>query len=73
MSTGASPKPENSHKQYEEIKAAKFSELGASRTVKIVVIIAVVIGGTMETIFWTKVLWAKFFGAAEEKGEGEES
>ena len=71
MSTGASPKPANSQNQNPEIPTAKFSELGASRTVKIVVIIALTIGGTMETIFWTKVIWEKYFGGAEGKGEGE--
>ncbi|KAH8587456.1 hypothetical protein B0O99DRAFT_481996, partial [Bisporella sp. PMI_857] len=46
---------------------AKFSELGATKTVKVVVIICLCIAGTMETIFWTRVLWEKFGPA---KGEG---
>lgn len=43
-----------------EIPTASFGELGASKTVKIVVIVVLSIFGTMESIFWIKVLWAKF-------------
>lgn len=60
-----------------------FKELGASRIVKIVVIVAISIGGTMESIFWAQVLWAKFGpekvpgtlkgGEREEESEGENS
>lgn len=53
--------------QNQEIPIARFSELGASRTVKVVVIIALTIGGTLETIFWSKVLWRKFVGGGEEE------
>jgi len=73
LSTSNPSKPANSHNQHQEIPIAKFSELGASRTVKIVVIVALTIGGTMETIFWTKVIWRKFFGGEEEKVEEENS
>src|SRR4051794_9505753 len=38
-----------------------FKELGASRTVKYVVIVALTIGGTMESIFWIQMIRAKFF------------
>jgi hypothetical protein len=37
-----------------------FKDLGANRTVKIVVITVLMIFGTLESIFWVKVLWAKF-------------
>ncbi|KAK5955479.1 hypothetical protein OHC33_003117 [Knufia fluminis] len=46
-----------------------FKDLGATRTVKIVVIIALCIMGTAETIFWAQVLWRKFFGGGEQKEE----
>ncbi|PVH74844.1 hypothetical protein DL98DRAFT_519000 [Cadophora sp. DSE1049] len=50
--------------------AASFKELGATRTVKIVVYIAVVIIGTAETFTWSKFLWAKF-GPKKEDAEAE--
>jgi hypothetical protein len=37
-----------------------FKELGANRTVKIVVIVALSVAATAESVFWVKVLWAKF-------------
>ena len=40
--------------------AASFKELGASRTVKVVVYLAVGVMGTLETITYGKFLWAKF-------------
>jgi hypothetical protein len=52
--------------------AANWKELGGSRTVKIVVITALTIAGTVETIFWTKVLWAKFGPAKVVDGGSEE-
>jgi hypothetical protein len=36
-----------------------FKDLGASRTVKIVVIAGMSVIGTIESIFWIKVIWAK--------------
>lgn len=48
-----------------------LKELGANRTVKIVVIIALTIGGTAETIFWAKMLWAKFGPGEKEEEEDE--
>tara|TARA_R110002060_G_scaffold23182_4_gene31419 strand:+ start:223 stop:378 length:156 start_codon:yes stop_codon:yes gene_type:complete len=44
--------------------------LGATRTVKIVVYIAVAIIGTAETFTWSKFLWAKF-GPKKEDAEVE--
>lgn len=41
-----------------------FRDLGANRTVKIVVVVCVSVLATMESIFWAKVAWAKF-GPAE--------
>lgn len=46
-----------------------FKGLGASRTVKTTVVVCLSILGTMETAFWVKVLWAKFYPAKEE-GDG---
>ncbi|KAK0099469.1 hypothetical protein ONS96_008306 [Cadophora gregata f. sp. sojae] len=40
--------------------AASFKELGATRTVEVVVYIAIGIMGTVETFTWSKFLWAKF-------------
>lgn len=37
-----------------------FDGLGASRGVKVVVVAGLTVLGTMETIFWSKFLWAKF-------------
>lgn len=54
---------------------SKLTELGANRTVKIVVIMALMIAGTAESIFWGKLLWAKFApeDGKEDEGEGEGS
>lgn len=54
--------------------AFSFKDLGMNRPVKIVVIIALSILSVTETIFWTKVLWAKFGPAPEPESEevGEE-
>lgn len=37
-----------------------FKDLGANRTVKVVVISVLMVFGTLESIFWIKFLWAKF-------------
>ncbi len=51
--------------------AASFKDLGASRTVKVVVIVCLWIIGTMESITWGRLLWAKFSPSVEEgKEEG---
>lgn len=49
-----------------------LKDLGANRTVRIVVLVALSIFGTMETIFWAKVIWAKFFQKAESEEGGSE-
>ncbi|TGO22333.1 hypothetical protein BPAE_0172g00140 [Botrytis paeoniae] len=46
-----------------------FKDLGATKTVKWVVIVAISVAATMETIFWTKMLIARLGWG---KGEGEE-
>lgn len=60
QSPSQSPKPQssqqNQHTQNDPIKGAPFSELGASKTVKTVVIIAISIIATVETIAY--VNWA---------------
>jgi hypothetical protein len=48
-----------------------FEGLGANRTIKVVVIACLTVVGTMESIFWAKVLWAKISKSPEEKGEQE--
>lgn len=48
-----------------------FKELGANRTVKIVVIIVLSIAVTVESVFWGKLLWAKF-GPETEIEDGKE-
>jgi hypothetical protein len=59
------------HSQPEIIKGVPFSELGANRTVKIVVYIAVGIIGTAETYAWGRFLWGKYGPQQGEDGEGE--
>jgi len=56
--------------------AFSFKGLGASRAVKITVLVCLSILGTMESVFWFKVLWAKFYsgvqegdGSADQRGE----
>lgn len=46
---------------------ASFRDLGASRTVKVVVIVALMVFGTMESIFWMRVLWEKFGSSPTEE------
>ncbi|KAF3120336.1 hypothetical protein TWF703_002646 [Orbilia oligospora] len=67
--------PSNSHAQadgsnltegiHHEMPKMSWKDLGASRTVKIVVIIALSIVGTMETIFYVKLFMRKFFPREE--------
>jgi hypothetical protein len=40
--------------------AFSFQGLGANRTVKVVVIAALTVVGTIESVFWVKALWANF-------------
>ena len=42
-----------------------LKELGINRTAKIVIFVALSIAGTVETIFWIKVIWRKFDGSKE--------
>jgi len=75
--TSASPKSPNAantSNQQQEMdpfggKKLSWKELGANKTVKWVVIIFISIIGTMESIFWIKVIWAKFFATEEEVAE----
>lgn len=50
-------------------KMASLSDLGASRTVKIVVYSAIAILATLESIFWAKAGYQWFFKKAEEQSE----
>jgi hypothetical protein len=47
--------------------AFSFRDLGASRKVKFFVIACVAVVGTIESVFWVKVAWAKL-GPSPEKG-----
>ncbi|PMD54834.1 uncharacterized protein K444DRAFT_633736 [Hyaloscypha bicolor E] len=51
--------------------SASFKDLGANRTVKIVVYFSLGVIATLETVAWTKFLWAKF-GPVAMEGGGEE-
>lgn len=48
-----------------------FKDLGASRTVKIVVIAGLSVIGTIESIFWAKVIWAKISPPPQEEPKSE--
>ena len=45
-----------------------LQELGANRTVRVVVVASLSIIATMESLFWIKVAWAKF-GPSKEDGD----
>ncbi len=49
--------------------AASFKELGATRTVKVVVYVAIGIIATVETVTYTRFLWAKFGPKPKVEGE----
>jgi len=51
--------------------AFSFEGLDANRTIKATVIACLTVVGTIESIFWAKVLWAKMSKSSEEKGEPE--
>ena len=66
----ALPRPSEHQKQSNQAQSSTGSDListirGASRTTKIIVIVALSIAGTAETIFWAKVLWRRFFAIDE--------
>ena len=53
----------------------KFSlrDLGANRAAKATVLVCLAVLGTMETVFWAKVLWAQMgMGLAEGRGDLDE-
>ena len=54
--------------QNPSFQSASFKDLGATRTVKIVVLVCLGVLGTLETIFWTKAVWRYF---VESKASGE--
>jgi hypothetical protein len=52
---------------------ASFKDLGANRTVKMVVYSFLGVVATLESVAWTKFLWVKFGpGPKEGGGDGEE-
>jgi hypothetical protein len=50
---------------------ASFKDLGANRTVKIVVYSFLGVVATLESVAWTKLLWGKF-GPGPKEGGGKE-
>lgn len=48
-----------------------FQDLGANRTVKVIVIVCLTVFGTLESIFWAKFLWAKFSPSPENESQPE--
>lgn len=46
--------------------AFSLDDLGASRTVKVVVIVCLTVLGTLESVVWGKALWAKTSPSPEE-------
>ncbi|KAL6243112.1 hypothetical protein RBB50_010212 [Rhinocladiella similis] len=48
-----------------------FAGLGASRTVRITVVAALGVLGTIETVFWAKALWRYFYPSTEVTSEDE--
>ncbi|KAJ9646206.1 hypothetical protein H2204_000869 [Knufia peltigerae] len=48
-----------------------FAGLGASRTVRVTVLAALGVLGTLETIFWAKALWRYFYPSTEATSEDE--
>ncbi|KAF3934140.1 hypothetical protein ABW20_dc0101000 [Dactylellina cionopaga] len=66
----STPNNPNQHQEVSnEMPKISWKDLGASRTVKIVVIIALSIIGTMETIFYFKMFMRKFFPEKGSEGE----
>jgi len=62
-------KPTPNQNSQDPFPKANFKDLGANRTVKVVVIASLAVIATAETIAWTKFLWGKF-GPKSEKGAG---
>ena len=59
--------PDPSHPKF------TLRDLGANRAAKATVLVCLSILGTMETVFWAKVLWAKMgWGVAEGRGDLDE-
>ncbi|KIW18538.1 hypothetical protein PV08_02826 [Exophiala spinifera] len=56
---GSEPKDNPSYPSF------SFAGLGASRGVRITVMAAIGVLGTMETIFWTKALWRYLYPSTE--------
>jgi hypothetical protein len=69
ISANTSPKSDSTNPTY---PAFSLQGLGMSKPIKIVVIAILTVFGTMESVFWAKLLWAKISPpAAEVEGEGE--
>lgn len=63
--------PKSSPSENPSYPAFSFEGLGANRTVKYVVIGALSVLGTIESIFWAKTLQAKFWPSTEEEDKPE--
>ena len=44
----------------------RLTELGANRPIRIVILVAFLILGTMESIFWMNVIWRNYFASNEQ-------
>ncbi|KAK6344945.1 hypothetical protein TWF718_006895 [Orbilia javanica] len=65
--------PNHGQEVSHEMPKVNWKDLGASRTVKIVVIVALSIVGTMETIFYVKLFMKRFFPDEEESVDESQS
>lgn len=53
-----------------EIPKVSFKDLGATRTVKIVIIVAICIAGTAETVMYSLWIWRYFYPPKDEEDSG---
>jgi hypothetical protein len=65
------PASSTSQSQNPAYSAFSFENLGANRTTKVVVIVCLTVAGTIESILWVKVLWAKISPSPKEESNPE--
>ncbi|PMD40193.1 hypothetical protein L207DRAFT_335186 [Hyaloscypha variabilis F] len=63
------PNPKQQQNQNPSMGGASFKDLGANRTVKVVVYVSLGVIATLESVTWGKLLWRRF---GPRPGEGEE-
>ncbi|KAF3920048.1 hypothetical protein ABW21_db0207655 [Orbilia brochopaga] len=69
FSSQKGPQKQNPQEVSHEMPKISWKELGASKPIKIVLIIALSIVGTMETIFYVKLFMRRFFPSKEAEEE----